>query len=143
MTPLDLSAWHSEEEPEFTTEATVEDQTIASTLEEINEDLIKSAIEKAKTDMSERARFEYEVWLNSAYFETDISMNGKTSFSTKKKYSKTKLFQFSKLGGGIDARSPDGTAASFSKANRNSLKIANSSLFFEFATNEIINSLQK
>lgn len=141
MTPLDLSAWHSEEEPEFTTEATVEDQTIASTLEEINEDLIKSAIEKAKTDMSERARFEYEVWLNSAYFETDIFMNGKTIFLTKKILKK--LFQFSKLGGGIDARSPDGTAASFSKANRNSLKIANSSLFFEFATNEIINSLQK
>lgn len=84
MTPLDLSAWHSEEEPEFTTEATVEDQTIASTLEEINEDLIKSAIEKAKTDMSERARFEYEVWLNSAYFETDISMKEKNYFFNKK-----------------------------------------------------------
>lgn len=43
--------------------------------------------------------------------------------------------------GGIDARSPDGTAASFSKANRNALHLANSSLFYELASNEILNSL--
>lgn len=43
--------------------------------------------------------------------------------------------------GGIDARSPDGTAASFSKANRNSLMIANSSHFYELATNELIGTL--
>lgn len=43
--------------------------------------------------------------------------------------------------GGIDARSPDGTAASFSKANRNALTIANSSHFYELATNELLNSL--
>lgn len=43
--------------------------------------------------------------------------------------------------GGIDARSPDGTAASFSKANRNALTIANSSHFFELATNELLNTL--
>lgn len=43
--------------------------------------------------------------------------------------------------GGIDAKSPDGTAASFSKANRNALIIANTSLFYELATNEIVNSL--
>ncbi|XP_059616310.1 uncharacterized protein LOC132261488 [Phlebotomus argentipes] len=45
--------------------------------------------------------------------------------------------------GGIDARSPDGTAASFSKANRNALLLANSSLFYEFASNEILNTLHK
>lgn len=45
------------------------------------------------------------------------------------------------IGGGIDARTPDGTAASFSKANRNALRMANSSLFFEFASNEILNSM--
>lgn len=44
-------------------------------------------------------------------------------------------------GGAVDARSPDGTAASFSKANKNALRIANSSLFFEFVSNEIVNSL--
>ncbi|XP_058122599.1 uncharacterized protein LOC131293497 [Anopheles ziemanni] len=43
--------------------------------------------------------------------------------------------------GGIDAKSPDGTAASFSKANRNALIIANTSLFYELATNEIVSSL--
>jgi len=43
--------------------------------------------------------------------------------------------------GGIDARSPDGTAASFSKANRNALLIANSSHFYELATNELVNTL--
>lgn len=43
--------------------------------------------------------------------------------------------------GGVDARSPDGTAASFSKANRNALLIANSSHFYELATNELLNTL--
>ncbi|CRK94120.1 CLUMA_CG007643, isoform A [Clunio marinus] len=43
--------------------------------------------------------------------------------------------------GGIDARSPDGTAASFSKANRNALIIANSSHFYELATNELLMTL--
>ncbi|XP_058056825.1 uncharacterized protein LOC131208190 [Anopheles bellator] len=43
--------------------------------------------------------------------------------------------------GGVDAKSPDGTAASFSKANRNALIIANTSLFYELATNEIVSSL--
>lgn len=43
--------------------------------------------------------------------------------------------------GGVDPKSPAGTAASFSKANKQALKLANSSLLFEFASNEIINSL--
>ncbi|KAB0798263.1 hypothetical protein PPYR_09256 [Photinus pyralis] len=43
--------------------------------------------------------------------------------------------------GGIDPKSPAGTAASFSKANKQALKLANSSLLLEFASNEIINSL--
>lgn len=43
--------------------------------------------------------------------------------------------------GGADPKSPVGTAASFSKANKQALKLANSSLLFEFASNEIINSL--
>lgn len=45
------------------------------------------------------------------------------------------------LVGGIDPKSPAGTAASFSKANKQALKLANSSLLLEFASNEIINSL--
>lgn len=43
--------------------------------------------------------------------------------------------------GGADPKSPVGTAASFSKANKYALKLANTSLFFEFATNELLNSI--
>ncbi|KAJ8915169.1 hypothetical protein NQ315_000421 [Exocentrus adspersus] len=43
--------------------------------------------------------------------------------------------------GGVNPKSPQGMAASFSKANKNALKLANSSLLFEFASNEIVNSL--
>lgn len=67
LTALDLSAWQSDEEPELATEATnVEEETVAPSFEEINADLVQAAIEKAKIDLNERARFEYEVWLNSA-----------------------------------------------------------------------------
>lgn len=45
--------------------------------------------------------------------------------------------------GGLDARSPDGTYSSFSKANRNALLLANSSLFYELTSNEIIHELHK
>lgn len=74
---IDLSAWQSDEEPEFTTEAAAEEDTVAPSLEEMNESLISAAIEKAKVDMNERARFEYESWLNSAYL-----INGKKFFLT-------------------------------------------------------------
>ncbi|KAF7278210.1 hypothetical protein GWI33_008704 [Rhynchophorus ferrugineus] len=43
--------------------------------------------------------------------------------------------------GGVDPKSPQGIAASFSKANKNALKLANTSLLFEFASNEIVNTL--
>lgn len=43
--------------------------------------------------------------------------------------------------GGVDPKSPQGTAASFSKANKQAIQLANSSLFLEFASNEIVNSL--
>lgn len=63
---LDLSAWESNEEPEFTTEANDEDEdhTVPPSVEELNEEIIKAAIEKAKLDLNERRRFEYEAWLN-------------------------------------------------------------------------------
>ncbi|KAG6445361.1 hypothetical protein O3G_MSEX003849 [Manduca sexta] len=43
--------------------------------------------------------------------------------------------------GGADPKSPVGTAASFSKANKYALKLANTSLFLEFATNELLNTI--
>lgn len=41
-----------------------------------------------------------------------------------------------------DPKSPAGTAASFSKANRDALLLANSSIMYELATNEILNGVQ-
>lgn len=41
----------------------------------------------------------------------------------------------------MDAKSPAGTAASFSKANKNALIIANTSLLYELASNEILSNL--
>lgn len=68
MPGLDLSAWQTDEEPEFTTEPfegeTAETSvTPHATSEEISEDILKEAIEKAKASMNERAKFEYESWL--------------------------------------------------------------------------------
>ncbi|CAK9833301.1 pxdn [Anthophora retusa] len=40
-----------------------------------------------------------------------------------------------------DPKSPVGTAASFSKANRDALLLANSSIMYELATNEILNGI--
>lgn len=66
MQGLDLSAWQSEEEPEFTTESYAEDETSSiPAYEEISESVINTAIEKAKINLKERAKFEYESWLNS------------------------------------------------------------------------------
>lgn len=65
LSGLDLSAWQSDEDvPEFTTEADIEEETEAPSLEAINESVIKAAIEKAKFQLNERAQFEYDVWLN-------------------------------------------------------------------------------
>lgn len=68
MPGLDLSAWQTDEEPEFTTEPFEGEQTDETSVtphaaEEINEDILKEAIEKAKANMNERAKFEYESWL--------------------------------------------------------------------------------
>lgn len=75
---------------------------------DLSGEVLMSAISKAKQDMVERKRLEYELWESA---------------------------------GGVDPKSPAGTAASFSKANKNALLLANTSLFFEYATNEIMNSL--
>lgn len=66
LSGLDLTAWESADEPEFTTEAseTEEDGTVAPSVEELNEEIIKNAIEKAKIDLNERYRFEYDAWVN-------------------------------------------------------------------------------
>jgi hypothetical protein len=114
LSGLDLSSWKVEtEDPIYEDEEFVESTDapeIQTEVEEISSDLIQEAIERAKSELINRRRLEYESWLAQ---------------------------------GGIDARSPDGTAASFSKANRNALRIANSSIFYELTTNEILNSIHR
>ena len=45
--------------------------------------------------------------------------------------------------GGVDPKSPIGTAAAFSKANKQALAIANHSLVYEFASLELLNQLSR
>ncbi|XP_055595817.1 uncharacterized protein LOC129746262 [Uranotaenia lowii] len=75
--------------------------------------------------------------------ELDLDVINQAINKAKDKLNERKRFEYEswKNNGGIDAKSPAGTAASFSKANKNALIIANSSLLFELASNEIINSL--
>lgn len=64
-----MSAWQTDEEPEFTTESVETLETSTAAFEEINEDVVKNAIEKAKLVMKERAKFEYDSWLNGRFIE--------------------------------------------------------------------------
>ncbi|XP_055371006.1 heme peroxidase 2 [Condylostylus longicornis] len=45
--------------------------------------------------------------------------------------------------GGLDPKSPEGVAAAFNKANTDALRMANVSLMYEYATNEILQSLNE
>ncbi|KAJ8730052.1 hypothetical protein PYW07_017090 [Mythimna separata] len=91
---LELSAWR--------------DESGAKAAERLSQDMLATALEKAKQEMADRKKLEYMLWESR---------------------------------GGADPKSPVGTAASFSKANKYALKLANTSLFLEFATNELINSI--
>lgn len=51
------------------------------------------------------------------------------------------LFVF--LEGGVDPKSPLGTAAAFSKASKTALILANNSLLFEYASKELLKSFGK
>lgn len=64
LSGLDLAAWKSDEEPEYSTEAIDTDEEPITSIEEISESMIKAAVEKAKIDLNERNRFEYMSWLN-------------------------------------------------------------------------------
>lgn len=64
MHGLDLTAWSFDEEPEYTTEADLpEEPTVAPSIEEIDAEILKNAIEKAKQRLNERNNFEYDTWL--------------------------------------------------------------------------------
>lgn len=94
---------------------------------DLTEDILMRALSKAEQDVLERRKMEYEVW-STGTVKMLIKANRQKHF-------------FLISVGGIDPKSPGGTAAAFSKANRQALKLANSSLLFEFASNEIVNSL--
>lgn len=66
---LDLTAWTSNGESDFTTEhehlIDPTTTTAAPLIDEVglDSDLINSAFEKAKKSLNERKRFEYQAWL--------------------------------------------------------------------------------
>lgn len=70
---LDLSAWTSNDQSDFTTEheelITDATTTTAPVFDEIDldSDIIRDAVEKAKKNLNERKQFEYEAWLAREY----------------------------------------------------------------------------
>ncbi|XP_037820579.1 uncharacterized protein LOC119609748 [Lucilia sericata] len=105
---FDLRPWLNNPEEEESIEHVEIEPVVKEVMSELNPELLEAAVERAKMELEERKRFEYESWMAQ---------------------------------GGISAKSPDGVAASFSKASRNALLLANSSLMFELASNEILNTL--
>ncbi|XP_065073904.1 uncharacterized protein LOC135697958 isoform X1 [Ochlerotatus camptorhynchus] len=75
--------------------------------------------------------------------ELDLDVIEQAIVKAKDKLNERKRFEYESWvnQGGIDAKSPAGTAASFSKANKNALIIANTSLLYELASNEILSTL--
>ncbi|XP_068084351.1 uncharacterized protein [Anabrus simplex] len=61
--------------------------------------------------------------------ETDMLLRKQKEYQVWAKY------------GGVDPKSPAGTAASFSKANKQALALANTSILLEYASEELLNSL--
>ena len=63
---LDVSAWRSEQD-DVVEEYMQEEQPTPPEFEELNMDVISSAINKAKTKLNERKRQEYEAWVRRKY----------------------------------------------------------------------------
>lgn len=66
-----MAAWLADEEPEYTTEsdADIEVDTVSPNIEELNAEIVLSAMKKAKKDLNERNRFEYEAWLARKFYQ--------------------------------------------------------------------------
>lgn len=105
---LDMRPWQTNAEDDHEIEHVEVQPEIKEAIKELSPKLLEAAIERARIELEERRRFEYEAWLSQ---------------------------------GGISAKSPDGQAASFSKANKAALLMANTSLIYELASNEILNTL--
>ncbi|XP_049950718.1 uncharacterized protein LOC126457994 [Schistocerca serialis cubense] len=76
-------------------------------------------------------------------FPTDLLMQAMEKAEEYRTERQQKEYEFWKKNGGADPKSPVGTAAAFSKANKYSLHLANTSILLEFASEEILNSLQR
>ena len=59
--------------------------TQAPILEDLNQDVILAAMERARESLTERRRFEYEAWLNGKSIVQKLHL-AQFSFLTKKKY---------------------------------------------------------
>jgi hypothetical protein len=129
LSGLDLAPWKAESNEEVD-EIPEEESEVYSIFEEVNPSLMQQAISNAMAKLNERKSLEYQSWLERRFSKCFLLGN-------------LDLRPFIFAGGGISAKTPDGTAASFSKANRNALKIANSSLFYELTSNEIVQSIHK
>lgn len=76
-----------------------------------------------------------------------LAEESKLNFYCGQKVSKNVKIKFLKfifisfIEGGVDPKSPLGTAAAFSKASKSALILANNSLLFEYASKELLKSL--
>ncbi|XP_063361912.1 heme peroxidase 2 isoform X1 [Cydia amplana] len=101
----------------------------------------------AAQDCSQHGRMELEAWRDEsgakAAERLSQDMLAAALEKAKQEMADRKKLEYMmwEARGGADPHSPVGTAASFSKANKYALKLANTSLFFEFATNELLNSI--
>lgn len=85
----------------------------------------------------------------SAWLEKDTTMkisNEMLSQAVEKAEADVKLrrqreYQLWAKNGGVDPKSPIGTAAAFSKANKQALMLANTSILLEYTSQELMNSL--
>lgn len=66
---LDLTAWKITEEAvdDAHDEELVATPGAESILDELNHDLVKAAMERARENLDDRRRFEYEAWLNRKF----------------------------------------------------------------------------
>ncbi|XP_074094039.1 uncharacterized protein LOC141524212 [Cotesia typhae] len=118
--PLDLTAWREK-------------------TDNINEDADKSP-EVSQDDKMTPLKVQSNQWINKESLINPEVLSLALKKAEQDLISRKKLEYNSWLEQRTaDPRSPAGTAASFSKANKDALILANSSIFYELITNEIIN----
>lgn len=64
ISSLDLRPWQSKQEEEELHEHVEMEPEVQEAISEINIELLEAAVERAKVELEERKRFEYESWLS-------------------------------------------------------------------------------